>query len=369
MQPARTQRTEDRLDRFRVEPWVDVIGGAVERWPGLWRRLAAAETRRLTDAIGAIEIRAPIFICGLARSGTTILLECLAAHPDTATHRYRDYPGVLAPIVWNRVAERLYAGGSAPRERAHGDGIAVTPDSPEAVAEMLWMAFDAGAHDPARDVYLTAWRLDQPQTIYARFLDGAGRPLGAPFVVAAHPNGGVDLDLVYCARSRRHLLVWTSWRDHTVRLQAIEGGEGPGLVGEVVEVGLAGQGGEVHRQEPRRHHEGPGQARLLRAVLGSAQPRPQRAGQQQDQAELREQVVAGDPQQHRRRSVAPCARRRTRSRARGGTSCRSSRPACRRRCTSTPHCCARTAARAGARWSVAARAARASGASTVQRNR
>lgn len=151
MQPAAQRPATDRLERFRVEPWVDAVGGAVERWPGLWRSLAALESRRLGDTIRAIEIRAPIFICGLARSGTTILLECLAAHPETATHRYRDYPGVLAPVVWNRVASRLYAGAAAPVERAHGDGIAVTPDSPEAVAEMLWMAFDPQAHDPARD--------------------------------------------------------------------------------------------------------------------------------------------------------------------------------------------------------------------------
>jgi hypothetical protein len=150
MQPTR-RNTVDRLDRFRVEPWIDAVGAAVERWPGLWRHLAGVETRRLSEETSGIEIHAPIFVCGLARSGTTILLECLAAHPDTATHRYRDYPGVLAPVVWNRIAARLYSGADAPVERAHGDGIAVTPDSPEAVAEMLWMAFDAHAHDPARD--------------------------------------------------------------------------------------------------------------------------------------------------------------------------------------------------------------------------
>ena len=91
--------------------------------------------------LDAIQIEAPIFVCGLARSGSTILLECLAAHPDTVTHRYRDYPGVLAPVFWDRISTRLYTDHSAPIERAHGDGIAVTPDSPEAMEEMLWMEF------------------------------------------------------------------------------------------------------------------------------------------------------------------------------------------------------------------------------------
>lgn len=151
MQPARHSPGNDRLDRFRVEPWVDAIGGAVERWPGLWRYLGGLESRRLSGAMSDIAIRAPIFICGLARSGTTILLECLAAHPETATHRYRDYPGILAPVIWDRIAARLYAHAGVPVERTHGDGITVTPDSPEAVAEMLWIAFHKDAHDPGRD--------------------------------------------------------------------------------------------------------------------------------------------------------------------------------------------------------------------------
>jgi hypothetical protein len=167
MHPA-PRNAGDRLDRFRVEPWVDAIGGTVERWPGFWRYLAALETRRLSEEIDAIEIRAPIFVCGLARSGTTILLECLAAHPDTATHRYRDYPGVLAPIVWNRIAGRLYTRTTTPVERAHGDGIAVTPDSPEAVAEMLWMAFEPHAHDPAHDNRVTRGSVAEPFAAFFR---------------------------------------------------------------------------------------------------------------------------------------------------------------------------------------------------------
>lgn len=141
----------DRLARFQVDPWVDWLGGVAERRSGLLRRLGDFETRRLGRALDEVELHAPIFICGLARAGSTILLQTLAAHPDTAAHRYRDYPGVLAPVFWDRVAGRLYAGHDGPRERAHGDRIAVTPDSPEAIDEMLWMEFHPGCHDPARD--------------------------------------------------------------------------------------------------------------------------------------------------------------------------------------------------------------------------
>ena len=146
-----TRPSDDKYDRFRVEPWADWLGGFVSGHGGLMRGLGDFETRRLERALDGIHVRAPIFVCGLARSGTTILLECLAEHPDTVTHRYRDYPGVLAPVFWDRVSQALYARKSQPMERAHGDGIAVTPDSPEAIEEMIWMAFHPEGHDPERD--------------------------------------------------------------------------------------------------------------------------------------------------------------------------------------------------------------------------
>ncbi|MPZ38755.1 MAG: sulfotransferase [Rhizobiales bacterium] len=145
-----TSESIGAFDRFRVEPWVDWIGGHVGRRMSLLRRLGDWETRLLARDIEHVEISAPVFVCGLARSGSTILLECLAAHTDTVSHCYRDYPGVLVPVLWDRISARIYADRSTPVERAHGDGIAVTPDSPEAIEEMLWMAFHPHSHDPAR---------------------------------------------------------------------------------------------------------------------------------------------------------------------------------------------------------------------------
>lgn len=144
-------QAKDPYAGFQVEPWLDWLGGWIARRPNLMRRIGDFETRRLAEELGPVSIRAPIFICGLARSGSTILLECLAEHGETATHRYRDYPGVLAPVFWDHVARRVFAHHGEARERAHGDGISVTPDSPEAIEEMLWMAFHPDSHDPKRD--------------------------------------------------------------------------------------------------------------------------------------------------------------------------------------------------------------------------
>ncbi len=158
----------DELDRFRVEPWVDWAGGHVTHRPRLWKWLGNRETRMLAQDIEHVEVHAPILVCGLARSGSTILLECLEAHLDTVSHRYRDYPGVLAPVLWDRVAGRLYGNTSNPVERAHGDGIAVTADSPEAIEEMLWMAFHSQAHDPSRDNRIRPGDVSQEFSVFYR---------------------------------------------------------------------------------------------------------------------------------------------------------------------------------------------------------
>jgi hypothetical protein len=144
------QRDDHALDRFAVDRWTDLAGGFTSRRPRLMARLGNLETRLLKDEIEPIEIDRPIFVAGLARSGSTILLECLAEHPDTATHRYRDYPGVMMPVAWSRLTDRLLAGREVRSERAHADGIEVTPESPEAIEEMVWMAFFEDLHDPSR---------------------------------------------------------------------------------------------------------------------------------------------------------------------------------------------------------------------------
>src|SRR5690606_23299899 len=81
-----------------------------------------------------------IFVTSIARAGTTALLNALADVPGVATHTYRDMPFVTAPTLWNRLA-----GGRMRRverrERAHGDGLEIDLDSPEAFEEVVWRLF------------------------------------------------------------------------------------------------------------------------------------------------------------------------------------------------------------------------------------
>jgi hypothetical protein len=153
---ADTPRTRDPADAFRVDPWLHVLGGWVTRHPKAWRRLGDLETRLLADELAAIPLEAPIYIAGLARSGSTLLLEILDRHPDTVSHRYQDYPMLFTPYAWQRFLERVPRRPAAPTERAHADGIQVTPQSPEAFEEMLWMAFFDDLHRPGKSAVLDA---------------------------------------------------------------------------------------------------------------------------------------------------------------------------------------------------------------------
>ncbi|MFA9461127.1 sulfotransferase family protein [Thiohalorhabdus sp. Cl-TMA] len=134
---------------FHVDTWVHVLSGWISRHPGLWTRLGNLETRLLADPLAGVAVQQPVYIAGLARAGSTLLLELLNAHPEVATHRYRDFPFLFTPYMWNRFLDRVPRREGPPTERTHGDGIRITPESPEAFEEMLWMAFFPDLHAPS----------------------------------------------------------------------------------------------------------------------------------------------------------------------------------------------------------------------------
>ena len=119
------------------------------RFRGLGPRLARWESAAVMDRIGDLESQTPVWICGMARSGSTILLHMLDALPSFTTHRYSDYPWMWTPYWWNHLYARLPLAPARKQERAHRDAIEVTPQSPEAFEEMFWMHFFYGRHDPA----------------------------------------------------------------------------------------------------------------------------------------------------------------------------------------------------------------------------
>jgi len=122
----------------------------------LWRALARLESTIVGDLIAEHPVEAPVFIAGVPRAGTTILVEILSRHPALTSHRYDDFPNVYTPYWRNWLADRLGPGKSEPVERAHGDRVMITNRSPEAVEEAIWMNFFDHLHDPARNQVLDA---------------------------------------------------------------------------------------------------------------------------------------------------------------------------------------------------------------------
>lgn len=158
--------TVSRKQPLAVPFWIDWLSAAQERNPKLWIKLGNLESRLLRERLEAVPIEKPIYVAGLARSGSTILLELLARHPELCSHRYRDFPPMFTPWWWNWFVDRAGAEADAPAERAHGDGIAVTQESPEAFEEVLWMAFFEHLHDPLRNNVLG---MDTDHPAFERF--------------------------------------------------------------------------------------------------------------------------------------------------------------------------------------------------------
>ncbi|MCF8065198.1 MAG: sulfotransferase [Desulfarculaceae bacterium] len=104
----------------------------------------------------------PVFVTGLARAGTTILLEAIYASGRFATLTYRDMPFITAPNLWKSISSGRRQHAEL-KERAHKDRLLVNYDSPEAFEEIFWMTFDRdnyvkerhlAPHKPPREVLI-----------------------------------------------------------------------------------------------------------------------------------------------------------------------------------------------------------------------
>ncbi len=120
--------------------------------------LGNGESKLLTKKIAAQSIVKPVYITGLARGGTTIMLELLSQVQGVVTHTYRDFPLLLTPYTLRKFYRFFDAMSPAQWkkvERAHNDRILVTPKSPESMEEVLWMSFFKHLHEESQSNVLT----------------------------------------------------------------------------------------------------------------------------------------------------------------------------------------------------------------------
>ena len=106
--------------------------------PAIQRTLGDVENDLFRARLAGVEVRRPTFVTALPRAGTTLVLELLHRTGAFASFTYRHMPFVLNPLLWDRMS-RASRREAVAVERAHGDGMEVSFDSPEAFEEVLWL--------------------------------------------------------------------------------------------------------------------------------------------------------------------------------------------------------------------------------------
>ncbi|CAA6696742.1 Unannotated [Lentimonas sp. CC19] len=81
-----------------------------------------------------------VFICGLARAGTTLLMRRFYATSSYRSLTYADMPFVLMPNIWAKFSA-INNAKAVKQRRAHGDDLLVDINSPEALEEVFWKTF------------------------------------------------------------------------------------------------------------------------------------------------------------------------------------------------------------------------------------
>ena len=84
---------------FHVPPFLHVLGGLVQRHLSFWIWLGRLESRLLADELEPISVHTPIYISGLARSGSTLLHEVIASHPGVASTPDEGLPDAVHALL------------------------------------------------------------------------------------------------------------------------------------------------------------------------------------------------------------------------------------------------------------------------------
>ena len=87
-----------------------------------------------------ISMQKHVFISGLARAGTTVLMRRFYDSHCFRSLTYQDMPFVLAPNLWKKLSS-ISRREVEDVERSHGDGLLINFDSPESFDEVFWRIF------------------------------------------------------------------------------------------------------------------------------------------------------------------------------------------------------------------------------------
>ena len=108
--------------------------------PLVQKALSQLENDLFKRELESVRMGREVFVTGLPRAGTTLVLELLYGTAEFGTYTYRTMPFVLAPLLWAKASGSFQQAGEL-KERAHGDNVKISFDSPEAFEEVVWLAY------------------------------------------------------------------------------------------------------------------------------------------------------------------------------------------------------------------------------------
>lgn len=139
---------QDGYDAFKIPFSVDITSALITSLRPLWIGLGKMEAHYWEETLNDMKVSTPVYVTGLARSGTTIILNKLHGTKQFASHLYTDYPFIDMPLIWHKWLSISHTQKAVKAERTHLDRIKVSVDSPEALEEMIWAGFFEHVHNP-----------------------------------------------------------------------------------------------------------------------------------------------------------------------------------------------------------------------------
>ncbi|MDH5556145.1 MAG: sulfotransferase [Alphaproteobacteria bacterium] len=165
------------------------------------------DQKTLHNGPEAIVLRRHVFVAGLARAGTTVLMRQFHSTSLYRSLTYRDMPFVLAPNLWQRLSS-ISKRDIQSAERAHGDGILVDADSPESFEEVFWRIFTSDEY--LQTDKLIAHRPDEDTirlfTQYINAIMASAQP-GKKRYLSKNNNNILRLDAIHRAFPNALILV------------------------------------------------------------------------------------------------------------------------------------------------------------------
>lgn len=86
--------------------------------PGVQKLIADIESDLNKKHLNTITSTNEVFVTGLPRSGTTLLLDFLYQTDEFCTYSYRHMPFILAPLVWKKLSKPFAKQGQSIETRS-----------------------------------------------------------------------------------------------------------------------------------------------------------------------------------------------------------------------------------------------------------